>query len=94
MGYLDKFQKLINEKGKPEHRIFIQYNEIVSADGKDQKTVLKNVIIPIPLIFKSNYHVARILQRAYSLVKYLSLQRIYKNNYAKHIELDHKTHSL
>ena len=80
MGYLDKFQKLLNSK--PQHRVFIKFNDIVTSD-KD-KVTLKKTLQPLPFIFKPNSHTPKLLQRAFNLVKYLTLQRIYSNNYSRH----------
>jgi hypothetical protein len=82
MGYLDKFQKLLNAKS--EQRVFIQYNDIVSSSEDKSKVTLKNVITPVPVPFKVNSNHSRLLQRVFNVVKYLALQRIYKNNYTKH----------
>jgi hypothetical protein len=82
MGYLDKFQKLLN--AKPEQRVFIQYNDIVSSNEDKSKVTLKNVIQPLPVPFRPNSNHSRLLQRVFNVVRYLALQRIYKNNYSKH----------
>lgn len=82
MGYLDKFQKLLN--AKPEQRVFIQYNDIVSSNEDKSKITLKNVLQPLPVPFRSNSNHSRLLQRVFNVVRYLALQRIYKNNYSKH----------
>jgi hypothetical protein len=80
-GYLDGFQKILSTN--PEHRLFIQMNDVKEHQDKD-KTILKNVILPVPIVFKNSYNVIRTLQRAFSLLKYISLQRIYRNNYNRH----------
>jgi hypothetical protein len=82
MGFLDRFQKLL--KCNPEHRVFIQYNEIVSTNEDKSKVTLKNVITPIPINFKVNSNISRLLQRAFNVIKYITLQRIYSNSYSKH----------
>jgi hypothetical protein len=81
LGYLDKFQKSIGAL-KNDYRVFIQYNELVAAE--ENKVTLKNVLQPVPITFKTGANTTRLLQRAFNLLKYLVLQRIYKNNYTKH----------
>jgi hypothetical protein len=80
MGTYDKFLKNFNSKG--DHRVYIQYNEIVQSE--DKKISLKNVLKPLPVLFKSSSRMSERLQVAFNIVKSLTLQKIYKNNYAKH----------
>lgn len=78
MGYLDKFVKVFAEHG--DHRVYINYNDIISKN--DNGIVLKNIVTPVALNFKNNS--IKLLKKVYELIKYLTFQRIYRNNYNKH----------
>jgi hypothetical protein len=78
-GYLDKFQKIL-AKNNTEHRIFIHFNDLLKNDEKE--ITLKNVLIPIPINIKQQS--PKVLKKMFDLVKYITFQRIYKNNYSKH----------
>lgn len=80
MSSFDSFMKRLKSKG--DHRVYIQYNQIISAE--QNKITLQNVFKPLPVIFRPNSNVSSRLQVAFNLVKSLTLQRIYKNNYSKH----------
>ena len=79
MGYFDKSKQLF--KANSDYWVFLKYNNIVEVD----KTYhLKTTIRPIPIVFKSSYDLHERLQKSFNIVKSATLQRIYRNNYAKH----------
>ena len=79
MGYFDKFLKILDPSGY--HRVFIKYNKIVN---ENDKYFLRSEFKPVPVLFKGNYIANQNFQKAYNIIKSITLHKIYKNNYAKH----------
>ena len=79
MGYFDKSKQILKSSG--ENWVYLKYNEIVNQDNK---YLMKNILKPIPIIFKSSYDLNERLQKSFNIVKSMIIQRIYRNNYSKH----------
>jgi hypothetical protein len=81
MGYFDQSLKIFKSKG--DRRVYLQYNKIVE-DNKNNKQFLQNILMPIPVVFKVNSVLNEKLQASFNIIKSLTLQRIYRNNYSRH----------
>jgi hypothetical protein len=82
MSSFDQWKKLL--PNTDEYRIFIRFNNVV--EEKD-KVFLQPELKPVPISF--NYKTNKLginqkLQKTFNIVKSMSLQNIFKNNYAKH----------
>lgn len=82
MGYFDKALKILNTKG--DNRVYIQYNNITDVDEKNNKLTLTKTTVAVPVSFKVNSKISQKLQSAFNLVKGITLQKIWRNNYHKH----------
>jgi hypothetical protein len=79
IGFYEHARKALNSNG--DYRVYLKYNNI-SKDG--DKYFLKTSIQPIPIKFTMSSDNSERLQKAFNMVKGITLQRIYRNNYTKH----------
>ncbi len=80
MGTFDKFLKSFKSNG--EYKVYIQYNDIIGSS--EDNVTFKNVIKPLPVLFKPRWRFPDRLAVAFNLAKSLTMQQLYKNNYHKH----------
>jgi hypothetical protein len=79
MGFFEQAKKVLNSTG--EKRIYLKYNKI---DKEGDNYYLNTHIEPLPVSFGYGIDNTERLQKAFNMVKGVTLQRLYRNNYAKH----------
>lgn len=85
MSTFDKCKKQLLQTlpESEDYRIFVKFNNIVE---ENDKTYLKPEFKPVPISFhyKNKIPISQKLKKSFNVVKAMSLQTLYKNNYSKH----------